>query len=77
MRLLGIWYMCSIIIDYKNRWSYGHPNRLGLMNRWILGTCVNQYETGTTLIDFDFNFNLFVLYLRMKSMYYIVRKRFQ
>ena len=39
--------MCSILIDYKNWWSHGHPKTLGQINRGILGTCVNQYCTGT------------------------------
>ena len=37
--------MCSIIIGYKNLWSYGHPKTLGQMNRGLLGTCGNQYPT--------------------------------
>ena len=45
--ILRFCYMCSIIIGYKNWWSYGHPNRLGQKSRGILGTCDNQYPTGT------------------------------
>ena len=41
--------MCSILIGYKNWWSYGHPKTLGQMNRGILGTCRNQYRTGIGL----------------------------
>ena len=47
LMLLSFCYMCSIIIGYKNWWSYGHPNRLGQKSRGILGTCDNQYPTGT------------------------------
>ena len=41
--------MCSISIGYKNWWYYGHLKTLGQMNRGILGTCGNQYFTGTYL----------------------------
>ena len=37
--------MCSIIVGYKNRWSYSHPKTLGKINHGILGTCGNQYCT--------------------------------
>ena len=46
-RLLRFCQMCSILIGYKNWWSYGHLKTLVQMNCRILGTCGNQYYTGT------------------------------
>ena len=35
------------INGYKKWWSYGHPKILRKKSREILGTCGNQYPTGT------------------------------
>ena len=48
--------MCSTIIGYKNWWSYGHPKTLFQMNRGILGTCGNQYQTITVCTMLGSNF---------------------
>ena len=44
--------MCSILIGYKNWWSYGHPKTLGQMNSGILVTCGNQYRTSNIRSQF-------------------------
>ena len=37
----------------QNWWSYGHPKTLDKMKRGILGTCDNQYPTGTCSAQCD------------------------
>ena len=44
--LLRFYEMCSILIGYKNWWSYGHLKTLSQMDCGILGTCGNNYPTG-------------------------------
>ena len=58
--------MCSILIGYKNWLNYGHPKTLGQMNRGILGTCGNQYYTGTVRMK---SLTIFSLYMPLLHHY--------